>query len=238
MNKKTTSLLIATMAILVLAACSSVKLPGTTSSNQQTGQQSQGQNQGQNFTNMPVEGKLAIGTLMLEGTDNAVTAEQAKQLLPLWKAVKSMSGSSNTSTQELNAVYKQIEDTMTTQQIQAIKDASMKPEDTQALMKKYNIQVQQRPTMDASTQATMQARRSSRSGQSGSSGGGFPGGDVPGGMPPDGNLPGGGMPSGQNAQGTPRAMGTPRAGGFGGGGGMNTLFVDPLITVLTDRAGV
>lgn len=64
--------------------------------------------------------QLALGTLKLEGTPHAVTAEQARTLLPLWQAVASMSGTSTTVSEELNAVQNQILGEMKPEQLQAI----------------------------------------------------------------------------------------------------------------------
>ena len=52
--------------------------------------------------------QLALGTLKLEGTANAITAEQAKALLPLWQAVVALSGTTTTAEAELTAVQNQI----------------------------------------------------------------------------------------------------------------------------------
>ena len=42
------------------------------------------------YTNgFPVEYKLLVGTLKLEGTDQSLTTDQAKVLLPLWQQVQS-----------------------------------------------------------------------------------------------------------------------------------------------------
>ena len=60
--------------------------------------------------------QLALGTIRLEETDNAVTSEQAAALLPLWEALR---GGVTTQT-EVNAVLKQIEGTMAQEQLQAI----------------------------------------------------------------------------------------------------------------------
>ncbi len=230
--------------ILILAACSSAQQPATTASSGAsassgsgtTAQQNQApQSQGQppSMANQPVEQKLALGTLKLEGTGSAITAAQAKTLLPLWKAVKSLSSSSNTSAAEMSAVYKQIQDAMTAEQVQAIKDLNLSQTDLQTLMQQYGVQMPQMPN------GTPVARSQSGSSSSGGTGGGQvgdPGAGGPpmdGGMPPDGGGFGGGQP---NAQGTPRAQGTPGAGrGFRGG--MNTMFIDPLIKILEQRAG-
>lgn len=64
--------------------------------------------------------QLAYGTILLEGTENAITTEQAKVLLPLWQAMLALSGDSMTVSEELSAVQNQIMDTMQPTQLQAI----------------------------------------------------------------------------------------------------------------------
>jgi hypothetical protein len=64
--------------------------------------------------------KLAFGTLKLEGTINAVTASQAKDLLTLWQGYQSLSNDDTASQLELDALVNQIESNMTSEQIQAI----------------------------------------------------------------------------------------------------------------------
>lgn len=64
--------------------------------------------------------QLALGTLKLEGTANAVTAEQAKALLPLWQAVVALSGTTTTAEAELTAVQNQIAEALQPAQLQAI----------------------------------------------------------------------------------------------------------------------
>lgn len=48
--------------------------------------------------------KLALGTLKLEGTSQAVTAAQAAELLTLWEGYKSLSNSNTSSQVELDAL--------------------------------------------------------------------------------------------------------------------------------------
>ena len=87
----------------------------------------------------PVESQLLAGTFTLEGTNLAVTADQAKVLLPLWQQLQaisqklgpgqgqgqiqataaSQSSRSDPETQ-INGLAKQIEAAMTAEQIQAI----------------------------------------------------------------------------------------------------------------------
>lgn len=64
--------------------------------------------------------QLALGTLKLEGTANAVTAEQAKALLPLWQAIVALSGTTTTAEAELTAVQNQIVEALLPTQLQAI----------------------------------------------------------------------------------------------------------------------
>jgi hypothetical protein len=67
-----------------------------------------------------VRNQLALGTLKLEGTANAITAEQAKALLPLWQAVVALSGTTTTAEAELTAVQNQIAEALQPAQLQAI----------------------------------------------------------------------------------------------------------------------
>ena len=64
--------------------------------------------------------QLAFGTLKLAGTPSAVSADQAKTLIPLWQALVSLSGSETTTTEELTAVQDQITAAMTAEQLKAI----------------------------------------------------------------------------------------------------------------------
>jgi len=46
-----------------------------------------------NANALPVEYQLLLGTFKLEGTAQAVTADQAKLLLPLWQQIQKLSPS-------------------------------------------------------------------------------------------------------------------------------------------------
>lgn len=243
MMKKVLSIIALVGMLFVLAACSALGQEGSTSSTT-----NQDQANLPNMADQPIEGKLAVGTLSLEGTENAITAEQAKNLLPLWKAVKSLVNSSTAADDELTALYQQIQEAMTAEQIQVIKDMQLGPDETQALMTKYGVELPQggnMPELSDEQKATLEARRAS-----GNQGGDFAGGGMPpdgaggppdgGGMPPDGGgFQGGGNTQGGGA-GQPDTQGTPQApqGGRGmRGGGMNTLLVEPLIKLLEERVG-
>lgn len=65
--------------------------------------------------------QLELGTLKLEEGNSKVTADQAKKLLPLWQGLQNGSAQ---SASERNAVYQSIENTMTADQMNEI--ANMK----------------------------------------------------------------------------------------------------------------
>lgn len=64
--------------------------------------------------------QLAYGTLKLEGTEQAITPEQAKILLPLWQAIVALSGNETTAEEELTAVQNQITQALRPAQLEAI----------------------------------------------------------------------------------------------------------------------
>jgi hypothetical protein len=69
---------------------------------------------------LPVRNQLAIGTMKLDGTAQAVTSEQAKTLLPLYQALRGTNTSGGGSQEEISALLTQIESTMTADQLSAI----------------------------------------------------------------------------------------------------------------------
>lgn len=73
---------------------------------------------------LSIRNQLAYGTLRLEGTADAVTAEQAARLLPLWQALQALDASSTTATAETTAVQEQIAAVLTPSQVSAL--ASMR----------------------------------------------------------------------------------------------------------------
>jgi hypothetical protein len=87
---------------------------------------------------VPASTQLALGVVQLDGTENAVTPEQAKALLPLWQVIQSGSLQSDAET---NAVVKQIEATMTAEQISAIADMQLTFEDMGSWMREQGQDV-------------------------------------------------------------------------------------------------
>lgn len=224
MSKKILQPTLAVLFILALAACSGSSVA---QSSAQTTSSS---------PNSSIQSNLAVGTLKLEGTGLAVTAEQARELLPLWKAVKVLGSSDTISQEEIQALYDQIQETMSAGQIQAISQMSLTQEDMATLMSDLGIDMRAGASSSGMTEEQRAARIAAA--QSGS-GGGFPGG-MPGGGPPGGVMPGaGGNPPAEFA-GAGNAQATPGAGRAAAGQSslMNrsTLFLDPLIEMLKERA--
>jgi hypothetical protein len=168
-------------------------------------------------TVLPMEAELLVGTFKLEDTGLAITADQAKQLLPLWQTLQSLSTSSTSATEEINAVVDQIKTAITTAQMDKITAMKLTQQDMMSIMSIAGVS-----RNGDSTTATpialnglpsgggTQGGAGAPGGTGGPGGGGMPGGGPPSGgagMPADGGVPG--MPGGPtNASGTPQA---PRA---------------------------
>ncbi len=185
---------------------------------------------------LPASNQLALGTLQLEETENAVTPEQAKALLPLWQAIQGGALQSNT---EVNAVIKQIEGKMTAEQLAAIAAIQLTAEDMSAWAQEQGL------NMDFSPEA-LATRQAERGGEGG------PGqfGNLSeeereamratmqaGGMPPGGDR--GNLSEEERAamRATAEASGMNFGGrGFRGGAGQLTFLAQPVIDLLTQRA--
>jgi hypothetical protein len=209
---------------------------------------------------LPASNQLALGTLRLEGTEEAVTPEQAAALLPLWQAIQSGALQSNT---EINAVLKQIEGKMTAEQLTAIAAMQLTAEEMRTWAQEQGM------GMDFSPEAL-----ATRQAEGGGQGGFGPPGNLSeeerasmratveaGGMPfgDRGNLSeeeqasvratmeAGGMPFGDRGnlseeeraarRATAEAGGMSFGGrGFRGGAGQVGFLAQPLIELLTQRA--
>lgn len=186
---------------------------------------------------LPVMVQLIVGTLELDGTEWAVTPEQAAELLPLWKAVRSLSESDTAAEAEIEAVVDQIGASLTDEQLQAIAQMQLTQEDLFGTIQELGV------LPEGGEVAT---------GDGGSLPGGVfiaPGGDNPpaGGQPGGGFItggPGGQGPGGQDAGGfsqdlDPEQIATleaRRESGEGPGGRMALFLIDPLIERLEEIA--
>jgi hypothetical protein len=189
---------------------------------------------------LPVEMQLALGTLKLKGTENAVDAQTAEQLIPLWEAVQSLTSKNGSSPQEIQALYKQIGDTMSPAQVQAIAGMQLTQQDIPQIAQELGLDLAAGRSSNQGARPTGQAPSTNGQGGrnfSGGGGGGFPGGGFGG----DGGFPGGGGGGfgggGGQAQSTPNpsARATAQARFANGGGGfsrISSVWVDAVINYL------
>lgn len=88
-----------------------------------------------------IRNQLAFGIMQLGGTPNAVTAEQAKTLIPLWQGIIALSGDETTASEELIAVQDQIVAALTPEQLRAIAAMQLTNADLAAFYAEYGITV-------------------------------------------------------------------------------------------------
>lgn len=209
--------------MLALVACGS-----SSSATQQT-------DSGSQDGNLPIQMEILIGTFELEDTDQAVTPQQAVELLPLWQVYNDLSTSDTAAQEEIDGLIQQIQDTMTPDQMKAIADMHLTRQDMFTAMQDQGI-----------TQGRGQGNQNGSGGDfTPREGFGPPDGFVPpeGGQPggfgggEGGGFQGGGRQGSQNF--TPEQQSTAQAA-RGQGGGFNRLppgLIDALIQFLEQKAG-
>ena len=226
--RKTMIILSSLLLIAALTACSSVAGVLNKNDDNQSAAQDSSPFKANYEGALPAQTQLLIGTFKLENTDIAVDAEQATELLPLWKAYRSLSGSDSASSLELEALVDQIQETMTPEQVQATAEMHLTGADMLALAQERGIEMAQGRWGDLSPEQreTMQAQR--QAGGSGVPGMGRPGGA--GGVP--GIRPGaGGQAPSQEQIATLRAQ-----RGGSDAVGVNPMLFDALIKLLESKA--
>ena len=212
--KKTTLPLVLFVLFFALTACKVSSSQATTENIRGDGTP----NDGPQFTMSP-EMNLMLGTVKLDETEFAVDAEQASQVLPLWKALRSLSEDDTTAQAEIEALITQIGETMTPEQTSAIDDMNLTMQDMGSVMETLGIEGNFGGSGQISEEmrATMEAARES--------------GDFPGG----GQGPGGGFGGFGGAEMDPEARATAiaeRGGMRGTGFGINTTLLDGIIEFL------
>jgi len=91
---------------------------------------------------------LIMGIFMLEGTDLAVTPEQASELAFLWKAMRSLAESGSATQEERQALIDQIQDSMSEEQLQAMEAQDFSQENFRALMEEMGLLSGEFPCLD------------------------------------------------------------------------------------------
>ena len=118
------------------------------------------------------QAELIVGILKLEDTDQAVTAKQASELLPLWEVMKVLADSDTSAQVEIDAAFREINETLTPAQLQVIKAMKLSAQDVSAFEQGMNTTVQ----------STSKVTSSTSGGDFGGPDGGGPGGDGLGGI--------------------------------------------------------
>jgi len=185
---------------------------------------------------IPVMVQLIVGTLQLDGTELGVTAAQATELLPLWKAVRSLSGSDTAAEAEIEAVVDQIGSTLTDEQLRAIAEMQLTQEDLFGVIQALGVLPQGGDVIIGEGGSESGEVFVAPGGGLPPAGGGPGGGFITGGP---GGGPGGQGPGGFSTDLEPDQVATLEAGresGEGRGGRMALFLIDPLIERLEDIA--
>jgi len=142
--------------------------------------------------------QLIFGTMNLQG-NQAVTPEEAAQLVPLWEAYQTLATSNSAAPEEVQATLQQVEQTMTPDQVQAIVKMKLTRQSMGAIFQQLGISF-------GGTRGTGTPRAG------GGGFGGFGGGGIPGvgGGPGGGGFGGGGFGGGRSTP-NPQAIATFRA---------------------------
>jgi hypothetical protein len=218
-------LLIGLLMAFLMAGCSAAQVDSQDPSQGEAGtaaKTDEYSSEPQGIQNAAEISRLLFGTLMLEGTDNSVTPEQASELLSLWKLYGSLLDSDITATEEIEAVAKRLSQTMTPEQLAAMESQDFDRDQMNAIMEELGID----PFGGAGR------------------GEGFepPDGFVPpdGFQPGQGGGPGGGGRPGGGDEIDPEVLAMRQAEREAGGGfqrGFNLPLVEALIELLEERAG-
>lgn len=214
-------LLLATLTTLtlILTACGSAQTPQTGPANQDR--------------TLPLATQLIVGTFKLDGTAQAITAEQAKELLPMWQVYKGLLSSDTAAQEEKDGLVDQIKETMTSDQIQAITSMNLTQRDVFTLMQEKGLGFSggQRNNSNGSN-STSNGTSTRGNGGFAPPDGGFPGGGFPGGGP-DGGFSGNQSRSSSNGNsqnGTSTTTARPQFNAA-------TTLLEPLIELLKQKAG-
>jgi hypothetical protein len=199
--KKISVVFIAILA-MILTACASTAGAAT----QVNATQDPGTGGGNPNSNTPLNAasQLAVGTLNLKTTSYAVTANQAATLLPLWEGLRSLSSSTNFSQQEYDALVKQIQGNMSSDQMNAIDAMKLTQADIGKTMQALGLAngfgggANANGTPIARTPGVRPGGTGGTGGGGFRGGGGFGGGDFGGGGFGGGGFGGGGFGGGAN----------------------------------------
>ena len=228
--KKLSVVILGLFMIFVLVACGSEAALSEVETTVVDAEIDEGQPPGRGALGLQDNVQLMVGTFLLDDTADAVTADQAAELVILWKAFRSLSGSDNVAVAEMDALLNQIRDTMTPEQLDTIARMEISQEELFGMAQELGIV----------PEGFAGFGRGEGDGEGFPEGGpgGFPGGGFPEGGFLGGQGPGGQGPGGFGGDLDPEAIATLRAerGGAGGfGRRFNSFLLDPLIELLESK---
>lgn len=239
------SLLIGSMFVTILSGCGSAKGVGEG----QAGASSESPRLQADYSDaLSVGAQLAAGTLLLDSGDLAIDETQAPDLLPLWQAARGLVTSDTAAPQEIEALYNQIQDSMTSAQIAAIAEMKLTNEGLTSMIENGELSL---------ARGAFAAGDGNGGSDSGSFGRGFgnfvppeggfgppsgfegadPGGDQGGGF--FGGFGEGGPNGGLSAGADPQALATRRAQFAGGQGGdfQDMALIGAVVRALQMKTG-
>ncbi len=164
--------------------------------------------------------KLAVSTLKLEGTSQAVTAAQAAQLLTLWEGYQSLSKSDTSSQVELDALVKQIQGIMTADQHQAIEAMDLTDQSVSEVVQSMGT------SANASAPVSTPGSSTLNQGSPGGGPGGMPGGG-------DGDSVMSAINGGTTTQSTPAVT---QSASSAGTTQVNSMLLNALVQMLKTRS--
>ena len=133
---------------------------------------------------LPLASQLAIGIIKLEESNSPLTEQQAIELRLLWKAAENLSESETAAVEETQAILTQIEEALSSEQLETIKEMQLTVEDMTSVLLNMGIDLQ----AGRGSGQRLEGASGAAPGGGVGLGGGVPGGGMPGG----GNGPGGG----------------------------------------------
>ena len=209
--KKTIILLTSLILILSITACSGEVAE---SSSESSNIQARTVTLNSDYENaLSVQMQLILGTVKLEDTEYAVEADKAAELLPLWKAARSLSQSDTAAVAETESIFKQISETMTVEQLEAIVAMQLSQGDFADAAGNLGIEMGNGGKFGDMSPEEIAAAQAAR------------GGDF---VPPEGVVPGSGQGRGTLEGTLPGESG----GLLGTAPGINPRFFDAIIELL------
>lgn len=169
---------------------------------------------------LPVATQLILGVFKLDETDQAVTSEQASELLPLWQVYQGLLNSDTTAQEEVDALVEQLQGSMTAEQMKAIAEMNLSQQDVLEAMQTYST------GQESNTVNSVNNSSSQNGGFAPPNNGGMFTGA---GAPPDGGMPE--LISGNQTQNTVQSTSEFSQS-------ILASLLDPLIELLQNKAGL